>query len=636
MAKKKESVFYGENSQADVARDVGGDSRKRKIKQDGMAHYEKSSPELLAAEPNKEVKSSPLVIPQSEWKSLESHLSSLLSLDRTWRESWWSQNYSGLSEYLLPRRSIWLTQTAGGLPTANNMNRGREINQSIVDPTGTLALRIASGGLMTGMASPSRPWFKVTVGQEVDAAGKLWIDQVESVLYGSLANSNFYNSFAQECEDLLAFGTAPVIIYEDESDVLRFYNPACGEYFLGNSPTNRVDRFERLFVMTVQAIVDFFGLENCTKEIQDLWAQKGGTLAQERVIAHSIEPNFAIGTDGKGKIPGGYTWREAYWVYGGSNERPLSLRGFHDKPFTAARWSTQSNDAYGRSPGMDVLPDIKQLQVMTRRKAEAIEKQVRPPLLADAALKNQPASQLPGHVTYVQNLGAGTGMRPIYTVQPDISAMMNDIAAIQQRIKTGLFNDVFMAVSGLQGDRRTATEIAARQQEAMQVLGPIVEGLICDSLKPKLTAVYSILKKRGKIPPAPDSMKGLVVDVEFVSILSLAQKSAAIAGIERQFAFIGNAVAVWPEAKDNMDIDAASDLMNQLLGNPEKIIIDAKVRDAKRQAQAKAMQDAQHQQAMGQGAQTIAAGAKAAKVLSDTQIGGGASALGAILGTGGT
>ena len=75
---------------------------------------------------------------------------------------------------------------------------------------------------------------------------------------------------------------------------------------------------------------------------------------------------------------------------------------------------------------MDVLPDVLQLQVMTRRMAEAIEKQVRPPLVGSMELKNKPTSTLPGHLTYVSDLNHA-GIKPIYTVNPDVAAMSVNI-----------------------------------------------------------------------------------------------------------------------------------------------------------------------------------------------------------------
>lgn len=604
---------------------------------DQNVHYERASTTLLAQQPaTPEFKTlSPGKI--KEWNVLRSHVEQRIMGLRNWRQSWWSTNWSDLAEFILPRRSIWLTQSTGGIPTPNNMTRGREINSAIIDPTATYAVRVCAGGLMSGLASPSRPWFKVVPSLKnvkLDSEARQWLDDVEDRVYTVLAQSNFYNSFAQECEDLVVFGTAPVLIYEDEKEIIRCYNPVIGEYYLSSSAEMRVDGVFRTFVMTVSQIVDFFGVENCSQDVQKLWQAKGNSLEVERIIGHAIEPNFGLqGTD-VGKIPGNFAWRETYWLYGQGSERPLSVRGFVEQPFTAARWSTQSNDAYGRSVGMDVLPDVKQLQVMTMRMAEAIEKQVRPPLLASMEMKNQPASALPGHVTYAESIGADKGMRPIYTVQPQIDHMAKNILAIEERIKIGFFNDLFAMFSEIPGGKMTAYETAQRVQERLNRIGPVIENLITESLKPKLKRIFGIMKRKGFIDAPPDSLKGVPLDLEFVSILALAQKSAATGGLERIAAFVGNLAPVFGEAKYKLDADTLIDEMNTLLGNPDKVLRSTDEatklyqQDLKQQQQAQQMAAAQHM------AQTANIGAQAGQTLANTQIGGGQQALSAILGSG--
>lgn len=603
-------------------------------RQTELVHYEEASATLLARQPPvaKKIKADRA---DSDWNTLRGHLEARLNSLYTWRQSWWTQNWSDLAQFLLPRRSIWLTQSAGGTPTPNNMTRGREINQSIIDPTGTFAVRVCAAGLMSGLASPSRPWFKITPklkNFEPDDEGRKWMDEVENRLYTILAGSNFYNCFAQECEDLVVFGSAPTIIYEDEQDVIRLYNPCIGEYFFASSATLRVDGLYRRFLMTVAQIVDFFGLDNCPAEIQTLWQAKGSSLQMERIIAHSIEPNFGIGADNAGKVPGNYTWREVYWVYGGASQKPLSIRGFMDQPFTASRWATQSNDSYGRSPGMDVLPDVMQLQVESIRKAEALEKQVRPPLLADAQLKNQPASTLPGEVTYVQNLTATSGMRSIYNVNPDIRGMMEDIKEIQSRIKVGLFNDLFNIFSEIPQGKMTAYETAQRVQERLQLVGPIIDNMLGESLKPKLVRIYRIMERRKMLPEMPDSMKGIPLDLTFVSLLALAQKAASTGGIERLSAYIGSLMAAFPEAGDKFNVDESIDEMNKLLGNPQKLIRDDTDVEQIRAQRNQAMKQAEASQQGVQDMSAIKSGAQSAEILSNTQIGGGKQALEQLLG----
>lgn len=591
-----------------------------------FAVYEKSGPALLSQQPNEIDRVALAQTPA--WNKLSGHCEARMAALRNWRLSW-IEHWALLSQYILPRRNIWLSQGAMNQPAPNSMVRGLPINQSIVDPTGTQAMRICAAGMMSGLTSPSRPWFKLKAGtqrngQEPDRDAKVWFEAVEDVIYGIMAGSNFYDALVQHWEDLTTYGTAPVIIYEDADDIIRCYNPVAGEYYLAVSNAMRVETMCRLFVMTISQIVEMFGLENCPADVLGMWATKGTALDTERLVAHIIEPNFEIDNDGTGVIPGDFVYREVYWCWGMAGQKPLSLRGFKEPPFIAPRWAVTSNDPYGRSPGMDCLPDVMQLQVETKRKAEAIEKQVRPPLLADVTLKNQPSSILPGHVTYVAGLGPDKGMRPIYTVQPEIREMMEDIKEVQARIKSGFFNDLFLMLAQQTKDM-TAYEVAQRQQEKLQVLGPIIERFQNEGAGPAIKRIFGIAARKGLLPPLPQSLQGVPITIEYISMLTLAQRSAATAGIERVEAMAGRLAAVDPSIMDVFDQDATIQEYSELLTLPAKLMRTPDQIAAKRQERA---QEIAQQKQM----QVTMAGVQGAQTLSQTPVGGGVNALQKILG----
>lgn len=599
-----------------------------------IAVYESASPTLLAEQPARA-----FPFPERSepwWNEFRDHLEPRLTMMRNWRLSWW-QHWALLAEFILPRRYHWLI-------VPNTMSRGYAINQHIVDPTGTQAMRVCASGLMSGLTSPSRPWMKLGArgNPTLDNAALLWFDEVEKRLYEVFAGSNFYDSLAQMYEDLVVFGTSPLLIYEDASDVIRCQNPCAGEYFLAVGPSFRVESFYRLFTYTIAQIVENFGLENCPPDVQEMWESKGASLETERIIAHAVEPNFPIANRGGGPeinpLKGRYTYREVYWVWGGAGDEPLSLKGFHEAPFIAPRWAITSNDPYGRSPGMDALPDIMQLQVQTQRKAEAIEKQVRPPLLASIELKNEPSSILPGHVTYVSQLDAGKGMRPIYQVQPDLQYMTQDLKEIQARIQRGFFNDLFLMLQAQGSDRMTAYEVAARQQEKLQVLGPVIERFQNEGLSPAIKRTFAIMARKKLLPPLPPSLKGVTLQIEYISILALAQRAASTASIERVLATAGSMVAAgkfdprFAAVTENIDPDATIREYGDLLTVPHKIFTSpealAQLREAKAKAAAAQNQAAQSQQVAAEARAAV----EGAKTMSETDVGGGSNMLQSILG----
>ena len=557
------------------------------------------------------------------WGVIRSHAERRINMQRNWRQSW-MQHWQLLETYLLPRRGIFINSA---MPTPNTMIRGMPINQNILDPTATMAMRRCAAGIMSNEMSPSRQWFKLKPAlygrDEAPSDAIEWFEEVESRMNTVMSRSNFYQEAAQMFEDLVTFGTAPMIIYEDDEDVIRCFTPCCGEYFLSSSSANRAQTMSRTFVMSVSAIVEMFGLENCPRDVQELWREKGGALEQEKVVAHMIEPNMPINMpdapEGEGVVAGDFAWRETYWIWGQSSEYPLSIAGFHDQPHIVPRWAVTSNDPYGRSIGMDVLPDIMQLQVMVARKAEGVEKMLRPPMLASIDMQNQPSSILPGKITYVQSLSADKGMRPAYTVQPDVKDIGADIAELRMRCKEGFFNDLFAMLENTTKEM-TAYEVAGRNQEKLQILGPVIERLQNEALAPSIKRTFKIMERRGILPPLPASLHGVPLGIEYVGVLALAQKATKTAGMERYAQTMQALAQTHPEVSDVWDPDELAREYSEDLFLSRKIMRTPQQVAVIRAARAKQMQQQGQMAAAHQAAQI-------GKTASDIDVGGGMSAM---------
>ncbi|SIO58369.1 portal protein [Paraburkholderia phenazinium] len=552
-----------------------------------------------------------------ETMKLREHADTLLVAMKTDRYSWWT-HWREISDYLIPRRYKWLI-------TPNQGNRGSPINQRIVDNTGTIALRVLAAGMMSGITSPGRPWFKLSTNNDTlndNSNVKLWLAECERRMETVFAESNFYTSLATVYGDLGAFGTGVLIIYQDYDDVIRCYNTCAGEYFLQNDDRQDVGIFAREFVLTCKQVAERFGKENCSPTVQQAVDQGGAALTREIIIGHLIEPNDDLvpKAPGMGSMP----WREMYWERGTANNTLLRLKGFWEKPFIAPRWDIIGNDAYGRSPGMDALGDLKQLQVEQKRKAQAIDKHVNPPMLADASLKNEPASMIPGGVTYVNGAAQGIGFKPIYEITPDLTGLVQDIETVQARIKATFFNDLFMMISQLD-TVRTATEIDARKEEKLIQLGPVLERFENEALDPAINCTFDIMLRGGLFPPIPRELSGQKIKVEYISMLAEAQKAASTASVERLAQFVGNLAGAVPGALDNVDWDEMIDEYADMLGvSPKIIMATAKVQAIR----AKRAQETQQQAAM----QNSLAAVQGAQGLSQTDVGGGQNALQKIMG----
>lgn len=542
--------------------------------------------------------------------------------ERSLRISWWA-HWAQLAEVYLPRRYKWFV-------TPNQYSRGVQINQAIIDETGVLAARTCANGMMSGLTSPTKPWFKLGL-NNADLMNiwsvKIWLAECEKRLSRVLAESNFYQALGVLYHDNCVFGSAGMLIYEDFKDVIRCYNPCLGEFFFSAGPRLDITGFYREFTLTVAQTVDMFGIDNVTESTANAYRNGGGTRTYEIVIQHAIEPNTPIWDGGTKQlgylVPKEFKYRECYWELNGNSVSLCAVAGYRDKPFVAARWDTVSNDAYGRSPGMDGLPAVRQLQVEQKRKGEAIDKTVRPPMNASVNMKNEPMSILPGAVNYVVDV-QGSGFAPAIKVDPNgIGEIREDISEVQGRVKDIFFVNLFMMISQLD-TVRTATEIDARREEQLVQLGPVIERFENEVLDPIIARVFNIMLRRGLLPQPPPELTNAQLNVQYISMLAEAQRAASTAAIERLLALVGNISAANPEAADNVDFDATIEEYADLLSVTPKIIRSIKEVMAIRQNRA------QQQQAQQQFQASLAA-AQGAKTLSETDVGGGQNALSSML-----
>lgn len=552
---------------------------------------------------------------------------------RGYRLPWWG-HWGALAEMFLPRRYRYFI-------TANNFARGTQINSQIVDETGEIAARTLATGLQANLTSPTKPWLVFELaGRTVPegSAAAQYLSTCSRIVLEILAQSNFYTAIGSAYHDLGVFGSAALVQYEDPDTVVWFYNPPLGEFMFGLNGKRTVDTLYLEFTYTIQSLVDEFGLDNVSLSSAIAYRAGGSSRATEVVVCCAIEPNddlWQLDRNFGKPVPAKFAYREIYWEQAaslnGAQPTPdrvsiLRASGFNERPFEGLRWDVTSNDPYGRSPGMDALPAVRQLQIEQRRKAEAIDKLVRPPMVGSVAMKNEPASILPGGITYVAD-PAANGFKPAFTVDPKIAEMSQDILQVQERVKLIMFNNLFTPIMD-ESKVQTATWVDSVNAERLILLGPVVERLQSEGLSGTVERTFAIANRRGLLPEPPPEIANFPLTIRYVSIFAQAQAAATTASIERVFGFAGNLVAVVPRVMDNLDADMAIEEYASNLRVPPSIVRSKDMVNTIRANQAAQQQAAA---ALTSGA-TLASGAK---TLSETDVGGGQSALQAMISPGG-
>lgn len=524
----------------------------------------------------------------------------LLNNDRSSFEPHWRE----LSDFINPRGSRFLV---------TDVNRNDRRNTKTVDPTATLANRTLSSGMMSGITSPARPWFKLaTPDPDMMDYGpvKLWLEAVQRRMNEVYNKSNLYQSLPLLYSSLGTYSTGAMAVLEDDEDVIRTMMFPIGSYYLANSARGSVDTCYRKFTMTVRQLVMEFGMSNVSTSVKGLW--ESGSYETWIEVIHAVYPNIDRDTgklDSKNKRV-----KSVYFEVGGDNDKLLRESGFDEFPIMAPRWEVNGEDVYGSScPGMIALGQVKALQLEQKRKSQLIDKATNPPMVGPTSLKNQRVSLLPGDITYIDQMTGQDGLKPAYLVNPNTADLLADIQDTRQMINSAYFVDLFMMLQNINTRSMPVEAVIEMKEEKLLMLGPVLERLNDECLNPLIDRTFSIMARKNLLPPPPDVLQGMPLKIEYISVMAQAQKSIGLSSLSSTVGFIGQLASLGKtEALDKLDADQAIDAYSEMSGVSPTVIVPQEQVNQIRQDRA---QQQQQQQAMAMGM----AAAQGAKTLSEAQ-----------------
>jgi Bacteriophage head to tail connecting protein len=518
----------------------------------------------------------------SRWGQLEQDASS------------WIGHWRDLCDFVLPRMARFLVQ---------DRNKGYRANQRILNERATVSLRSTSRGMMSKITNPARPWIKLQttnndLNQQQDV--KVWLDAVTNRVLQIFIRSNLYTQLAMVYQDILLYGTAAFVVEMDPETVIRIEVLPIGSYRLALGGSNRVDTCYRTLEMTRHQLVDKFGIENVSDTIR-VAVQKGDGFNLPVQVRHCVEPNDQY-------VPGAmlnshFKFRSVWYEIGAGQTKFLRQSGFNSMAVIAPRWETCEGDTYGASPAMDALGSIKELQLLEKRYMQLLDKVISPALNVPVELRRREINQFSGGLNFVSNPGQAK-IEPIHQINTaPLQEVQEKIASVEQRIRECLFEDVFMAMNGIDS-ARTAEEIRARLDQKIQSIGPILLKLNDEMLDPLVERTFELMQDpffKGLMPPAPEVVQGAPITVEYISDLAQALKLAGLSSIERVIGFAGNIASMgMNQVFDKINVDKTMDIYLDMAGAPAQMGNDDKtvgvIRNQRAQAQQQQQAQVQQQQ----------------------------------------
>ena len=494
-------------------------------------------------------------------------------------------DWQELADFFLPRSVRFLARTVNKQPAKN---------KKIKDSTPLLAVRNFSSGMMSGATSPATNWFKIRIRsteQQGNYEVKKWCSEVENLFRDIFNASNLYRILPAVYKQIGVFGISVLGLMNDEKTVLRCQLLPIGSYRIAKNEKGEVDTICRVYMETAKNLYDRFGEENVSKEV--LNAIHSNRYEELFEIVHFVEPNKEYMPNSVWAKDKAYI--SVYYEYASSEDKFLSVSGFDKFPYAVFESEVNGEDVYpSECPGVNALPDVKQLMSMVIDEGKAVKKMISPTYKGPASLKNKKMIDAPA--AFIEEDENGRGLSPIYEVNPRVLEVDSIIEKLKESIKEIFYNDLFAMILNTAERSRTATEVNELKEEKMVLLSPLLQQ-IHNGLSQILSWLYTECAMQGLLPDIPSAIMGENIDIEFVSTLAQAQKAVKISAMERFTTFTINlAQSLDPSLKNKLNaskiVDDYADFANI---SPEQIVPTKELEKLKQkeeeQEQQKAMLD---------------------------------------------
>jgi len=488
-----------------------------------------------------------------------------------------------------------------GTPNQQSMTARQ---QYTLNDTGTRAIRTLGAGMQGGLSSPSRPWFKYGL-QDTDLSEfgpvKTWLEKAEKIAYQIFARSNYY-TVAHTCyEEQGGFGTS-VIFFEDSVDsIVRFKLFTAGEYRLALGADGRVDTIYFPFHMSAQQVVEMFGIDAVSSTVK---TAMDTNPYKDIEVVHAIEPRKDRDNTKLDSINMPYA---SVWYEQASPENFLRKSGYNDFPAATPRWSALANIPYGLGPGYEALGSVKMLQEMEKTGLKGLHKMVDPAMRTSPSFKGV-LDLTPG----ANNPAEKDAVGALYDINLPLKDLEAKIAAVEASVEKTFYNDMFLMLSALDTNRDvSAREVAERHEEKLLMLGPTIERQENEFLSPSVNRVFEASVARGMLPPPPEEIEGMEIEIEYISILAQAQKLVHAQSIHAYMGMVERAAAIDQASLDKTNFDNVLESYADIVGAPASVVRSDEETDARRKQRAEA-------EAKAAEAEQAVQASQAAKNLGDT------------------
>ncbi len=517
--------------------------------------------------------------------------------------STWEPHWLEAQEYVAPQRGRGLKSSG-----KTEINNGHKDMSRRLSGVASRALGVLASGMQSGLTSKARQWF--LLGHPDPELNRFqpvreWYGLVQEVLEGIFRRSNIYTAFLHTYNEMAAFGQGAMAMYSHPDKTLFCRPHTVGTYYMSSDVTGEIDTFFYTEWLTATQLVEDYGKDVLPDAVMS--AYNTGKYTDRFEVVHGFlkhPERYGI------KLGEVHTVASVHFLASANNDdKFLRQSGYRTWPVMTPRWDVIDQDVYGWSPTRDVIDDVKMVMAMERDAMKGTAKAANPPWRIPPELDRRGLDTRPGALNPVSSMSEHA-VAPLFTQMPNLQQLQYKIDAVKQDIKDGYYNSLFLALLSQDNPQMTAREVAERHEEKLLMLGPVLERIHMELLDPAIDRAFVIAWDAGLIPPPPAELEGQPTQVEYVSILSQAQKAVGVNRIEQSVGFLGSVAQIYPEARHLLNVERTVREYSNMIGAPAVIF-------KSNEEYAKAVQSEQQQQQMAQSAAVGEQMAQGVKALGD-------------------
>lgn len=374
----------------------------------------------------------------------------------------------------------------------SNQTQGQQKNVKVYDTTQVAATRAFVAKVQTALTPPQQTWSYLEAEEDLNedfykSLGKNekefsdYLQRTTDKIFNFIRRSNF-DLAVHECYYDLAVGTAALVILPgDKQNPLRFHSIPLAQFAAEESINGTIDSSYRTYG------------EVRICDIEQMWPT--AILPAEMRQRLEEDPGATVKNLYEGVIYN-YGKELPYTLAVWTDNELLVDEDMESSPWVVWRWNKTNNETMGRGVIMDALPSIISLNEQMRLELGAANLNVCKPYMAysDGVFNAHTFKLEPNTIIPISPNSAG--QFPIMPLPDTANPAFMQMTAVDLRNQ---INKLMYAdpLGPVEAPTRTATELALRQRNLAEEIGPLFTRLQQEFLSRVIDRVIYILRTTG-------------------------------------------------------------------------------------------------------------------------------------------